>query len=329
MNISGTALGSSMPSDFHNVKKNSNADEAISRMAKKAENMLNNRDSVKKNNAARVNVSTYTDKDGVVHKTFSGSSTSVVDTMKKYATENKKDTKKTKKRLNYSYHKVSNQVLMAKNSVSASKAVLAARRSLSDLKRKLKYVECSEDDKAAALAHAGRMLRIAKKKKKNLEMEELIGNTMKADERNEKFKDAANQESFVFVPEDEKRKVKEFNIEDLKGDVEEEISEEMLEELAEELSDEMSEELEEMMNLMEVINPHMDKEHFEKLKTKHRCEEQKEIVKADMDYLKHYIKSVQNSGGSSPYAASNSGIVYNEAAISGTDDGSMGFSILA
>ena len=49
------------------------------------------------------------------------------------------------------------------------------------------------------------------------------------------------------------------------------------------------------MDMMDAINPHMDKEHFEKLKTKNRCEEQKEQVKADMEYLKVIIAMAGDS----------------------------------
>lgn len=284
-------------------------------------------------------VTSYTDKEGRVHKTFTGKGTDVVESMKKAEEKNKDKKAKAKKHLDYSFQRVSSQVIMAKNSLSASKAVIAARRSLSDLKRKLQTVECSEDEKAAALAHATRMLRIARKKKNNLEMEELIKATMQTDERNEKFNQAAEAISGLF-DDDEKKEHKEIDIldmikggseegedkenkeaesaelsgdwvdllddadfeeaydsEELSGDLEE-LTEETIEELADEMSKEMSEELKDMMSLMEVIDPHMNKEQFEKLKTKHRCEEQKEIVKADMEYLKAYLKSVQDGKSS-------------------------------
>lgn len=280
----------------------------------------------KRNSNSGVEVTSYTDKEGRVHKTFTGKGTDTVESMKQSVSNKKDNEPKIKKRLDYSYQRVSNQVIMAKNGLSASKAVLAARRSLADLKRKLKTADCSEDEKQAALAHANSMLRIAKKKKRNLEMEELIKNTMQTDERNEKSSEALENISYSFGDDDtDEKKEKEDviqelvgsgmketsdssgeknieNMGDFSGESSEELSEEMaslMEEIPEDLMDDMNESLDELMDVLEIINPHMDKEQFEKLKTKHRCEEQKEIVKADMEYLKEYIKMVQNEQSSS------------------------------
>ncbi|MCQ2522589.1 MAG: hypothetical protein MJ105_09465 [Lachnospiraceae bacterium] len=281
--------------------------------------------------AVGLQVTTYTDKDGNVHRTYTGTTTSVVDTMKKYAEKQKKEEKKVKKSLHYNYYSVSAQIVSAKNSVSASKAVLSARRGLAELKRKLKTADCSEDEKQAALAHANQMLRIAKKKKKNLEMEELIHTTMKSDENTEKMNAAVEESQNIAQegrnargedeaePEEANNEVADYASQDFPENEElwdenlltegmEALAEEMdamspeeldafVEELAESLQ-ELSEAEEDLMDMMEVVNPHMDKEQFEKLKTKHRCDEQKELVKADTDYLKAYLKSVQAGGGS-------------------------------
>ena len=299
-------------------------------------------------------ITTYTDKEGRVHKTFTGKGTDVVETMGEAAKVNKDDKAKVKKRLNYSYHKVSNAVLMAKNSMSASKAVLVAKRSLSELKRKLKTAECSDEEKQAALAHATRMLKVADKKKKHMQLEELISNTMKADEKKEKLEDSINEAEYSEdYPEDfsedysyeelgedltgdyiedypdenmtteitddilEEALTEEFSEEEISEDIfgsmmnmaydaGQELTEDMLEEMSAELMEEMNEELSDLMDMMEVINPHMDEEHFEKLKTKHRCDEQKDIVKADMDYLKVTV------------AISQGGEAYTDGDMSGT-----------
>ncbi len=93
----------------------------------------------KPENANGYSVTTYTDKDGNEHKVFTGNSTDVLEGLKKYQEKKKDDDKyKIKKHLQYSYQRVSNLVTMAKNSVSASKAVISATRSLADLKNKLK-----------------------------------------------------------------------------------------------------------------------------------------------------------------------------------------------
>lgn len=288
-----------------------------------------------------VSVSTYTDKDGRVHTTYTGKSTDVIETMKNNKIDTNKDKEKIKKRLDYSYQKVSNQVIMAKNSLSASRAVLSARRSLSELKMKLKKAECSDDEKQAALAHATSMLRIAMKKKKHLEMEEMIKSTMKMDERlgrnvisedspmskliNSNKQNPCDEESAAseqsenldsldnidnindidFIDMDESSYDYEYN--DLldeesiiytnsenDSEIDSQINEDFTESLLE-MNEELSEEMNELLDMMDAINPHMDKEHFEKLKTKNRCEEQKEQVKADMEYLKVIIAMADDS----------------------------------
>ena len=66
---------------------------------------------------------------------------------------------------------------------------------------------------------------------------------------------------------------------------------------------EMLEETMEMLDLMEVVDPHMSEEDLEDLKRKHRATERKEMVKAEMEYLKQTFDRMQkelakNSAGS-------------------------------
>lgn len=294
-------------------------------------------------NAKGYSVTTYTDKDGNEHKVFTGNSTDVLEGLKKYQEKKKDDDKyKIKKHLQYSYQRVSNLVTMAKNSVSASKAVISATRSLADLKNKLKTAECSEDEKAAALAHATQMLRIAKKKKRNLEMEEMVKASLKEDgvggpgtefikedkEERRPFdisqlhEDGQGNPDGALLPEESLEMDPEMladstaleNVESgIVDDLSMGLSDEMeleieaMSEFTEEMNEEMNEILEdEMLDLMEVVNPHMDKEHFEELKLKHRLDEQKMLVKADTEYLKAYLKSIQGGGGMSVYNSSGS-----------------------
>ena len=288
--------------------------------------------------AQGVTVSSYTDKNGRVHRTYTGQGTSVVESMKEYSVKSGKERKKARKPLRYSYQKISSQILMAKNSVSASKAVNAARRGLADLKRKLRTATCSDEEKQAALTHAESMLRIARKKKKNLEAEELIENTIKSDEKNNRISEGSdcpcNTYSFTCseddineaeadsdeydelydsgMPVDDGSKVpySAMNDEthdindDMSEDTNAKISEELNEELNEELSEELNEELKEALaDISEAINPHMDRPHFEKLKTKHRCEERKALIKADTEYLKVHFKNLATACTTNAYIA--------------------------
>ena len=304
---------------------------------KKNNSFINNKSSAGAKNTNKsgqgTEIITYTDKEGRTHKTFIGKGTDVVETMREAVRTTNNDEVKVKKRLNYSYQKVSSMVIMAKTSVSASKAVLAARRSLSDLKRKLKNSDCSDEEKEAALTHASRMIRVAYKKKKNLELEELVEKTMDADEREENSENVGEEISLdnewdtsgeedegsdnledgldeygnneLEICGDEYSEVvgelteENFDVNDSLGASEEIISEDDIGELMDEFISEMNEEINELLDAMEIVNPHMDEEHFKKLKTKHRCDEQKDIVKADMDYLKSmsYLGSAASSAG--------------------------------
>lgn len=330
----------------------------------------------KPENANGYSVTTYTDKDGNEHKVFTGNSTDVLEGLKKYQEKKKDDDKyKIKKHLQYSYQRVSNLVTMAKNSVSASKAVISATRSLADLKNKLKTAECSEDEKAAALAHATQMLRIAKKKKRNLEMEEMVKASLKEDgvggpgtefikedkEERRPFdisqlhEDGQGNPDGALLPEESLEMDPEMlagstAFEDVESGIEDDLSMglsdemelemEAMSEFTEEMNEEMNEILEdEMLDLMEVVNPHMDKEHFEELKLKHRLDEQKMLVKADTEYLKAYLKSVQGGGGMSVYNSSgsmnlpdasmfgNMSIDVSVVAVSEVPDEGVGFSV--
>ena len=62
------------------------------------------------------------------------------------------------------------------------------------------------------------------------------------------------------------------------------------------LEDEMQ-----LMESMEIIDPHMSEADFNKMKAKHRADEQKAIMKADMDYLKAIVKN-NLDGGVKPYS---------------------------
>ena len=117
---------------------------------------------------------------------------------------------------------------------------------------------------------------------------------------------AAEEEAYD--KEDEVFEARQEMIDEMQADIEksvqddaEEMSEEMLSQMNSEiasLGEDLLEDLEETLDLlsqMEILNPHMSKEKFDKIKTKHRNDEEKAILKANMDYLKATIK--QATGG--------------------------------
>lgn len=182
-----------------------------------------------------------------------------------------------KKRLNYNYKKISNQILMSKTSESASQTAGRARRMVATLKRKLRSYEYNDKEIKNAIIHAEKMARIAKKRKKHIEEEERAEKTGSYFEE-EKIEE--NEES-----EDEKEAAKQ----------ESEVSEEKLRELEEELKKLMEESTEETMEesleeltdaLIGAAHKNMDHEDVERIRKKHRADELREIIEADMKYLK-------------------------------------------
>ncbi len=222
---------------------------------------------------------------------------------------------KSVKKYKYNYKEVSSRIRNAKTSVSAGQAVIAAKRKVAEIKRKLSNNSDDSGELQAALIHAERMEMAARKKKHNLELEELVSNTMKRDETNEKSEEKIN-EAASFTEEKISEKEDAIFEEKLEmlGEVVDEVKKQNLEEMSDEMIQELNEmiesfgedeleELEEMMQLaesMEIVDPHMSEEDFNKLKAKHRASENKALMKADLDYLKAIIKITVESQAKSP-----------------------------
>ncbi len=85
-----------------------------------------------------------------------------------------KDASLEKKKLQYSYKKISSQIVRSKNSISARKAAAAARREVQRLKRLQNSGEYDEEEVQISIEHAKSMERIAKKKVAHLQQEEMI-----------------------------------------------------------------------------------------------------------------------------------------------------------
>ena len=218
----------------------------------------------------------------------------------------------------YNYKTVATKIQQAKTSISAGQAVLAAKRETLKLKRKIASGSGDAEELQIALSHAKRMEMVARKKKHHLELEELVENTQKRDERLEGEKDASVQmQSALTSAEEEKIAKKEDAIFDAREEMLNEaleqmqegsasFSEEELKELNEMISEFGEEELKEleeameMLETMEVVNPHMSKEDLEELKRKHRASEDKAIMKANMEYLKDMIKHELGKNASMP-----------------------------
>lgn len=209
------------------------------------------------------------------------------------------------KRLNYNFKVISSMIMRSKTSANASQAVIRARGNVAGLRKKLGTGEYDDKELESAILHAEQMVRVAKKRVKHLQQEERanpqggdLPEEVEADREEEIYENFADMES---------------QMEEISQE-EQELMRQMEEQMQELLSkldegnwvDELSEEL------MAVNEEDMPPEELEKLKKKHRSEELKDIVEADMKYLKakfdRLSREKQQLSGSSYNSSSNSSL---------------------
>ena len=227
--------------------------------------------------------------------------------------KNKKTTKSTQKKykkLQYNFKRLSNQIMRTKTSTNAKQLVTKAKFQIANLRMKLLSGDYNYEEIHNALIHAEKIARVAKKRMKNLEEEEYIAKTGRkkdpnAEELEEKREEQNKQEEIL----------------DTTG-----MSREEMEKLAQELQEEMErieDELEEVMRKAEQLMEEfvqgsklqMDPKDLEQLKKKHRAEELRDIMKADMEYLKALFNKLarekeaagSSSSGSSENSSDSSG----------------------
>lgn len=226
---------------------------------------------------------------------------SVVDSMKLYssalekARKNSKNTALEKKKLKYSFKKISSKIISSKTSISAREAVSQAKREIDKLKKAARSGKYDPEEIEAALDHAKAMERIARKKVKHLEEEEMAKRFSKED---------GSCDTPPIDTEDDKRKDDPVSDEirslrrklgdiDKKAENGEYIESETV---TNDMIDELCDGMEEMLNAIEDLNDlmnelvsdvtDMDPGDIDAMVIKHRNKEMKEITKADADYLK-------------------------------------------
>lgn len=208
-----------------------------------------------------------------------------------------------KRRSDYSFKQISAQVLNAKTSDKASQVRTSIGMKLNLLYKRRKSGEYDEEEIARAILHAEQVLRACKKKEKHLKMEEASEKHMKEsaiEEQENPVEEAAANEK------EQALEAEEFDalMEKLELDMEE------MYENAEETS-EFDEELEELSKAM---SGDMEPQDLKQLKLKHRSEEQRDILQADLKYLKALFDRLQaekesNGKGSSSQTYSGSGVI--------------------
>lgn len=224
-----------------------------------------------------------------------------------------KDVSGKLKKLKYHYKDISSKIMRSKTSAMARQVVSQAKREVLRLKREKQSGKYDSEEIDAAIVHAKAMERIARKKVKHLEEEELAkacgglcADNQISDERTEEEqeKDGTSidelkreelqhedmqQEEFLNDETIEPITISEMNVSVL-----EDLSQELFHEMSEELQDLMSElGLDELNDSLLVAKRDMDPADLKEMKIKHRNREMKEIVKADNEYLKAYFKYLE------------------------------------
>lgn len=243
-----------------------------------------------------------------------------------------KDTSLKMKKLKYHFKDMSSRILRSKTSATARQVASQARREVLRLKREKQSGNYDTDDIDAAITHAKAMERVAKKKVKHLEEEEMAkvsGGVCASDEidRDEKQKiseDDYNNDEYYDEYDDtdyDDSNTEYYNVDGMSVSLDEilqymtsdlqDFSDEMMQEMSDGMKDMLSE-----MGLDELFGESpagvdMDPQDLKELKIKHRNKEMRDIVKADSEYLKAVFNNLEkSSSNSSPISsASGTGVV--------------------
>lgn len=214
-----------------------------------------------------------------------------------------------KKRLPYSFKEISTRLLKTKKSGNAQRVLLSAKQKAASLRLMYKGGVYDDDEVFAALLHAQAIARVAKKRVKHLEEEERAekkvgedGSLCEAD-LEEKTEEATTKQ----IQKEEREQIKaKYDMQRMQKLMEQ--YERMMQEAMKELEqlDNMDEFSEEMGIDGEIS---LDPEDLELMKKKHRADEMRAIMEADMKYLKFMFDKLEKEKQSN---SSFSGITSND-----------------
>lgn len=196
-----------------------------------------------------------------------------------------KSAPKKTRRLNYNFKEISAMILQAKTSGSARQVASRARGKIALLKQRLKCGEYDDKELESAIIHAEKMERIARKRMRHLQEEEM------AKRGGPCLEELEEEEELQIDPEEE---AQEAELEQARREQEAVLREHQMElqKMVQEMMEQTQRELEELSGMEELSDalgavPHnMDPEDLDELKKKHRLDEQREIMEADMAYLR-------------------------------------------
>mgnify|MGYP000558811518 CR=1 FL=1 len=268
------------------------------------------------------------DRNGQMQAANSWSQDSIVTSSLSYSESLRNQRQQTKnttlalKKLKYQFKNISSKILRSKTSQAAKQAAGQARREVLRLKRQKQNSDSDSEEIEAAIAHAQAMERVAKKKAKHLEEEEMVkaaGGIWQGDRIcEEETKDVQDAEAENAQNEEEmsaedsadevsgdfsayEYAADSYDISDYidlgmdefyaqAGDFMSEMSD-FTSEMMQEMSDSLRDLMEEMgldveSDTVVSVNREMDPADLKMMKIKHRNKEMKDIVKADAEYLK-------------------------------------------
>ncbi len=222
-----------------------------------------------------------------------------------------KNTTLALKKLKYQFKNISSKILRSKTSQAAKQAAGQARREVLRLKRQKQSGNYDDDEIEAAINHAKAMERVAKKKAKHLEEEELTkaaggiwqGEKVCTDEeertsdtdqntdpeaKEELPCEASDAQTDMDLEQYDYPQLDQFLLQTSDFMVEmSDFTSEMMQELSDSMRDMMEEMgMDELSDTMLSVKKDIDPADLKMMKIKHRNKEMKEIVKADAEYLK-------------------------------------------
>ena len=212
------------------------------------------------------------------------------------------------KKLKYRFKNISSKIIRSKTSYAAKQVAGQARREVLRLKNEKKQSGEDSAELDAAIAHAKTMERVAKKKAKHLEEEEMIkvsggpcaDRLVEEEEKLEDTNDLSEALSSQEAGYEQEQEISYDEMAKMMSELSENIQAmiENMQAMSEAMSQDMESMTEDMQDLLEdvglgelteAITPsgeEMDPEDLKQLKIKHRNKEMQEIAKADAEYLK-------------------------------------------
>lgn len=257
------------------------------------------------------------DRNGQMQLANSWSQDSIVTSSLSYSESLRNQRQQTKnttlalKKLKYQFKNISSKILRSKTSQAAKQAAGQARREVLRLKRQKQSGNYDDDEIEAAINHAKAMERVAKKKAKHLEEEEMAkaaggiwqGEKVCTDEEERTSEtdqntdpkaeeelpcEASDAQSDMDLEKYDYLQLDQFLLQtsDLMAEMSD-FTSEMMQELSDSMRDVMEEMgIDDLSDTMLSVKKDIDPADLKMMKIKHRNKEMKEIVKADAEYLK-------------------------------------------